>query len=168
MNKPVPSTAEVLAFKVLERNTDQSYKIWVNWAIEMMRAGFEAEYLVILAGESEPFNSFEMHRLIENVLCELDLDYSGKEEILKNYVCFLIDQVMQNKLSSLHALRNLNKLYLELNGAGWLQDFYLLYYAKEDLNYDRVQHYWAGATQENIDQIVTDYFLGWKKTHCSG
>ncbi|MFZ4464691.1 MAG: hypothetical protein ACOYN5_12650 [Bacteroidales bacterium] len=53
----VKTTAEILAFKALNRNID---KTWVDWAVDMLIAGYDTENLTILAGESEPFNQFQM------------------------------------------------------------------------------------------------------------
>jgi hypothetical protein len=85
--KPVKSTAEILAFKALNRDVD---KTWVDWAVDMLIAGFDTEHLTILAGESEPFNQFQMQELAEKVLVELQLDYSDKDQTIKNYACYLI------------------------------------------------------------------------------
>jgi hypothetical protein len=40
-------------------------------------------------------------------------------------------------------------------------DFYLLYFAKDDLLIDEVQWYWEGANRENIDKIIRDKFRQW-------
>jgi hypothetical protein len=42
-----------------------------------------------------------------------------------------------------------------------LTDFYLLYYAKNDLTEDEVQWYWEGANRENIDGIIKEQFKNW-------
>lgn len=38
--KPVKSTAEILALKALNRDIN---KTWVDWAVEMLMAGFDTE-----------------------------------------------------------------------------------------------------------------------------
>ena len=58
--KPIDSTAEILAFKMLGHSIN---KKWITWAYDMISAGFETESLLILAGEQEPFNQFEIQRL---------------------------------------------------------------------------------------------------------
>ena len=47
----------------------------------MPMAGFDTEHLTILAGESEPFNQFQMQELADKVLAELQLDYSDKDNL---------------------------------------------------------------------------------------
>jgi len=159
MIKPVESTPQVLAFKVLNRNFD---KTWTEWALKMIEAGFETEYLLILAGESEPFNHFEMTDLTNQVLRELNLNYSNKSEIINNYVCYLIDQSLDGKKKVLETLRELCNLCIELGMDEGLHDFYLLFFAKDDLSESNSQYYWEGANRSNIDEIVRDAFNKWK------
>lgn len=48
--QPVKSTAEILAFKAFNKDID---KRWIDWAYNMLLAGYSTEYLVMLAGERE-------------------------------------------------------------------------------------------------------------------
>ena len=41
-------------------------------------------------------------------------------------------------------------------------DFYLLYFAKDDLTESENQWYWDGANRSNIDDIITEQFVKWK------
>jgi len=43
---PIAATAKIFAYKILNRLTD---KAWIDWAYEMIIAGFETENLFILA-----------------------------------------------------------------------------------------------------------------------
>lgn len=160
--KPVNSTPEILAFKALNRDID---KTWVNWAIDMLKAGYDTEYLTILAGESEPFNQFQMQELTDKVLTELQLKYSDKDQTIKNYASYLIDKSLDGELDSFKVLDILKDICIELDYVKYLYDFYSLYFAKDDLSYSEIQWYWDGATRQNIDKIITDYFKTWK-TNC--
>ena len=40
-------------------------------------------------------------------------------------------------------------------------DFYLLYFAKDDLLESDIQWYWDGANRENIDEIIDIEFKKW-------
>jgi hypothetical protein len=161
--KPVKSTAEILAFKLLNRDID---KTWVDWAVQMLLAGYDTEHLTILAGESEPFNQFQMQELADKVLTELQLDYSDKGQTIKNYACYLIDKSLNGELDNFKVLDILKDICIELDYEKYLFDFYLLYNAKDDLCYSENIYHWDGATRENIDKIITDYFRTWK-TNCS-
>jgi len=160
--KPVKTTWEILAFKVLNRDIDNA---WVIWAFEMLMAGYDTENLTILAGESEPFNQFQMQELADKVLVELQLDYSDKVQTIKNYACYLIDKSLDGELDNYKVLTILKDICIELDYEKYLYDFYSLYFAKDDLSNSENQWYWEGATKENIEKIITDYFTTWK-TNC--
>lgn len=157
--KPVKSTAEVLAFKALNRDIN---KTQVDWAVEMLMAGFDTENLAILAGEFEPYNQFQLQNLTTKVLDELQLDYSDKDQTIKNYACYLIDKSLNGELDNFKVLDTLKDICIELDYEKYLYDFFSLYFAKDDLSESENQWYWDGATRENIDQIITDYFVNWK------
>lgn len=160
--KPVKSTAEVLALKALNRDIN---KTWVDWAVEMLMGGFDTENLAILAGEFEPYNQFQLQDLTTKVLDELQLDYSDKTQTIKNYACYLIDKSLDGELDNFKVLDILKDICIELDCEKYLYDFYSLYFAKDDLSYSENQWYWEGATRENIEKIITDYFINWK-TNC--
>ncbi|OIN57034.1 hypothetical protein [Arsenicibacter rosenii] len=160
--KPVKSTAEILAFKALNRDIE---KTWIDWAVDMLMAGFDTENLAILAGEFEPYNQFQLQDLTSKILDELRLDYSDKNQTIKKYACYLIDKSLEGELDNAKVLDKLKDICIELDYEKYLYDFYLLYFAKDDLSYSENQWYWDGATRENIDEIITDYFKNWK-TNC--
>jgi hypothetical protein len=157
--KPVKSTAEILACKLLNRDID---KTWVDWAVDMLMAGYDTEHLTILAGEREPFNQFQLQELADKVLTELQLDYSDKELTIKNYACYLIDKSLNGEIDTFMVLEILKDICIGLDYEQYLFDFYLLYNAKDDLTYSENICHWDGATRENIDKIITDYFITWK------
>jgi hypothetical protein len=76
MEITVLSTYKILKEKAF--NSDIS-EAWVDWAIEMIGAGYESENLYELAGISRPYNQFELHDLTSKVLKDLELDFSNKE-----------------------------------------------------------------------------------------
>ena len=157
--KPVKSTAGILACKALNRDIDLT---WVDWAIDMLMEGYDTEHLIILAGESEPFNQFQMHELADKVIAELKLDYSDKDQTIKNYACFLIDKSLNGELEKVKVLDILKDICIERDYINYLYDFYMLYFAYDDLTYSEAQWYWDGATRENIDKIIMDYFITWE------
>ncbi|MFA6248916.1 MAG: hypothetical protein WC615_18375 [Mucilaginibacter sp.] len=157
--KPIPSTTEILAFKVLGRAID---KTWVNWAYDMLEAGFETENLVMLAGEFEPYDQLELQRLTDRIFIELNLALNNHEQILKKYVCYLVDKALAGKIKFVYVLDTLKDMYVELDHDSSFGGFYLLYWAYDDLKYSEQQWYWDGATRENIDEMARDYFMQWK------
>ena len=155
----VKSTTRVLAFKALNRYFD---KVWVDWAVEMLMAGFENDNLMILAGEFEPYNQFQLQDLTTKVFKELNLDFSDKDLLIKNYACYLIDKFFIGELDNFKVLFELKDICIELDHEKYLYGFYSLYFAKEDLFDSENQWYWEGATRENIEKIIEEYFLNWK------
>ena len=159
MNEPVLSTFKILMQKSLNKDIDET---WIDWAAEMMEAGFESHSLYILAGITKPYNQFELQQLTSKVLTDLKLDFSDREKVVKDYVYFLISCSINNVGIYLKTLRDLKDLCFDLDMDDQYMDFYLLYWAKDDLTETESQYYWDGADRENIDQIITEYFKNWK------
>jgi len=135
---------------------------WINWAMEMMEVGFENENLYILAGISKPYNQFELQELTTKVLAELNLDFTDQNLVIRNYVYYLISNSIYKTETYLVTLRELKNICLDLNMKHDYMNFYLLFFAKDDLREQEYQHYWNDANRENIDQIISDTFKNWK------
>jgi hypothetical protein len=155
MKTPVLSTYRVLKNKALNEDIDKS---WIDWAVEMMKAGYESDNLYILAGITKPYNQFELQELTDNVLQDIGLDYSDKEITIRNYAYFLIKNSIQNPSTYLDTLREFKEIFYALNMHVEYQDFFSLYWAKEDLLESEHQSYWENATRENIDEIIKTEF----------
>lgn len=159
---PVSATTALLAFKALNRDID--YR-WVEWACDMLAAGYDSINLKILAGESEPFNQFEMHTLTDRILTELGLDWHNAEQTVKNYVRYLISSTLEGKSDIFITLAELKDLYVEFDCPRYLYDFYLLFFAHDDLEYSENQYYWEGATRENIAGLVKECMEQWESDY---
>jgi hypothetical protein len=156
MQKPVLSTYKILKEKAFNSDIDES---WIDWAIEMMEAGYEADSLYQLAGTLKPYNQFELQALTTRVLKDLQLDYSDKRKALKNYVYFLITSNLDKPEHYYKVLREFRDIYYELDMDSEFQDLALLYWAKDDLLCGAdYQYYWKGANRENIDTIIKETF----------
>jgi hypothetical protein len=156
--EPIKSTYEIRLLKHLNRSVDEK---WIRWAVDMMIAGFESEYIIELAGISIPYNQFELKSLTDKVFHDLSIDLNNREQIIKDYVCFVGQDVIDNKRDLYKTLREIKDVCVERDYLDLIHDFYLLYFAKEDLIYDVNQWYWNGANRDNIDQICIDYFKKW-------
>lgn len=155
---PVKLTYEILANKVLNRSVD---KIWVEWAYQMLLAGFDNENLIILAGETAPYNEFELRELTTKIFDELHLDYSDTEKVIKHYASYLIDKAIAGEMESIQVLNILKDICIELDLENYLYYFYSLYYAKNDLLDSEDQWYIEGVDRSNIDSTIADYFVKW-------
>lgn len=154
----VLSTYKLLKAKAFNENIDEA---WVDWAVEMIEAGYRSDNLYMLAGETKPFNQFELHELTKKVLEDLGFDYSDKDTVLKNYVYYLIANSIDHPETYYKTLRELKNICQDLDLDAAYMDFYLLYYAKDELTVGEVQWYWDGANRENIDQIIQERFRMW-------
>lgn len=156
--KPVESTAEILYLRMLNRSVD---KRWGDWAYEMLVAGFDSESLVMLAGEAEFYNQFEMQTMADKAFSELNLKWDNREKVSMDYVRYLVKKALAGEKQVGIVLDSLKEGYLGWDYERVLQDFALLFWAKEDLDYCGEQYYWEGATKENIDKIAIEYFREW-------
>jgi hypothetical protein len=141
--------------KASNEDIDES---WVDWAQEMMEAGFESMNLYILAGITKPYNQFELQELTDNVLKDLHSDYSDRDRTIRNYAYYIIKSAIGNADNYMSALRELNEIYMRFDMENEYLDFMLLYYTKVDLAESPDQWYWDGATTENIDEIIRGKF----------
>jgi hypothetical protein len=128
----------------------------------MISAGYKNEDLLILAGEQEPFNQFELQRLTDKILAELNLDLKDQERIIKNYATYLIDKNLNGEIEQIKVLYTLRDICIELGYEKYLYDFYLLYFAKDDLITLENTWYWPNVNKSNIDDVIKDYFVEWK------
>lgn len=154
----VQSTYKIIWLKAFDHNVDES---WVDWAIEMVEAGFESKNLYMLAGSYPPFNQFEMKELTTAVMRDLSIEYSDKYTAIRNYSYFLIKNAVNNPEIFFSTLYKLRGFYYELDHDDLYGDFYFLYYAKDDLLVDENQWYWDGANRDNIDTIIKERFIQW-------
>ena len=165
--KIIKSDTEILAYKILSQNIDSS---WIKWAVDKLYAGFDTEHLRIMAGEFEPFDQSYMQWLTTKVFNELNLNFSDPDHVIKNYVTYLIDNVLIGNFETLSTLRILynldDEIYDCLGPSNFeLQDFSRLYFAKSDLLVSEMQWYCEGANRENIDSIITETLICWKNKH---
>ena len=155
MTKQVPSTFRIVKDKVLDKDINES---WVDWAIEMIEAGYENLNLYELAGIIRPYNQVELRNLTEKIFDDLSINYKDKEAAIRSYACFIISNSIDKPENYLSTLLELKSIYLDLDWEKEYSDFYLLYFAKYDLTNYEDQFYWIGADKENIDDIIKKRF----------
>lgn len=160
--QPVSSTAKVIWHKAFERHSDM---LWINWAIDMIEAGFQSENLYILAGCTPPFEPSVMNDLTTAVLKDLSIDYTDKQMATKNYAYSLIKKALADPAKLADTLYQLQEFYYITGKEKIYRDFYFLYFAYEELNELGIQFYWEGATRKNIDTIIRNRFLGWLRDY---
>lgn len=159
MRQPVSLSYKISKEKSIISDIDET---WVDWAIEMMQAGFEADSLRRFAGISKPYNQFGLHDLTSNVLKDLNLDFSDKNKTVGIYAYYLVCNTVDEPEKYLETLRELKNLCIDFNMEEEYKSFYLLYFAKSDLMESEDQWYWEGANRKNIDDIIREQFGAWK------
>ena len=159
MQSNIPTTAEILAIRKLGRSVDSR---WAEWAISMLENGCNAPSLRILAGETALFNKFEMEELVDRTLDELGLtQHQSHVEAARAYTSVLVQQLLDGRASIDAVLSELTHLCIELGRLQDIYEFYLLHYARKDLQHYETQHYWLGANRQNIDQIIDERCKTW-------
>jgi hypothetical protein len=64
MTNTSTSTYRILKAAALNEDIEES---WIDWALEMMEAGYESDNLHMLAGMMQPFDQFELQKLTKKV-----------------------------------------------------------------------------------------------------
>lgn len=146
-----PSTNRILALKALNYSCGEEC---AAWAIHQIETGSTNRHILMLAGMSPPFNHFEMAAMRDRALAELGVTSVSREDALRIYAAEIALEAVSGRSDLLMTLRELNRLCVEENYADELHDFYLLYYAWDDLLTSNEQWYWRGATRDNIADIA--------------
>jgi hypothetical protein len=131
MPVPVKSTAKMLMGKSTHSDKAED---WVDWAIEMIEAGYDTENLYLLAGMSKPYNPFQFDDLTNKTLSELGLDYKNITAIIKNYTYYIISKSLNNEVSFIETLKELKDICIRNDYDKEYYDFYLLFFAKNRFN----------------------------------
>ena len=133
----------------------------VDWAIEMLQLGYDTPSLLILAGLTKPTNQFEVRDYLKRALEELKLDEKTGDDATLSYSSYYITRIAAGQ----EVKRNLGMIYefcLARNYEKVIYDFYLLYWAWDDLDYGNdFQAYWPDADKSNIEQIVIETAKKW-------
>jgi hypothetical protein len=128
----------------------------------MIELGHESPTLYMLAGLNKPTNYSEVTNYIKATIKELGLELKNGDEAVLSYASYYIHQIAKGK-SIRNNLTELYKFSQMRNYEGLIYDFYLLYWAWDDLDYEDTEnnHYWNGANRENIEQIVVTQAKKW-------
>ena len=159
MQSNTATTEVIAAMRRLNRDVDGQ---WVEWAVRSLVAGDDTPSLRVLAGESAPFNQFEMGALVDRTLDELHVPLPKSHDDAA-IVCAvpLVQQLASREANPAAVLVELAQLCIECDYLRDLYSFYLLHHAYDDLQVSDHQWYWGGATRENIRDIVTQEARTW-------
>src|SRR5215475_1163705 len=93
------STARILADKVQQNTCGQQC---VDWALGMLEAGHDGQYLQRLAAMSPPYNHFELAALRDHALAEQDIAEIQHDEAIVQYA----KELLRNALAKGEGLAN--------------------------------------------------------------
>ena len=162
MSSELRQTSEIFARRYLNYGPDEAI---VSWAEKMVLSGFSSDGLLILLGEIEPFNKFEIDSLLDRIQNELLLPkIQSENEALIVIATAYVQRFLTGGASSASALSDLAQLYYAKK-ADVTYDFYLLHHAAADLEMGWFQHYWPNADRNNIQQIIREKCINWVEDH---
>jgi hypothetical protein len=142
-------------------NTD----ICVDWAFDMVSLGFDTPSLLMLAGLDKPTNYFQAVEYLKEALRELNIRSKSGDEAIISYSSYFITKMAKGE-NIKENLKEVYKFCQVMDYQRLIYDFYLLYWAWGDLDYGLdMQHYWDGATKDNIETIVIDISKRWLKAN---
>ena len=147
------TTARVLADKALQ---DVSPQACVDWAVGMLVAGYDGQNLAMLAGMLPPFNYFEITSLRDRALAEVNAPDLSTTDAVLVYAAERLRLALDGNADMAETLRAVKDLCVAHDYHPDLYEFYLLFFAQDDLRGSTLQWYWDGATQANIDSIIRD------------
>jgi len=151
-------TYKVVAFSEISSfDTDEC----VDWATEMIFLGHETPSLLILAGLNKPTNYFEVVDYLPEVLSSLNLTQKRGDEATISYCSYYINKIASSD-NIRNNLANVYKFCQDKDYEGLVYDFYLLYWAWDDIDYgNQYSPYWESANRDNIEEIVVDTANKW-------
>lgn len=126
----------------------------VDWAFEMVNLGYQTPTLLLLAGFNKPTNYFQTIEYLKESLKELKLEAKTGDQGIIFYSSYFVRKLARAE----NVKENLTTLYEYCKVKNYekiIFDFYLLYWAWDDLDHGiNPQHYWPEANPQNIVQIV--------------
>ncbi len=134
----------------------------VDWAIEMLELGYETPNLLILAGCDKTIAYVEIKPYLESAANELGLKLKIGDDGVISYSYYFIKEISLGKKVRPN-LAELYKFCQQRDYEGIVYDFYLLYWAWDQIDYDDTNqnHYWEGTNKENIEKTVVRVANDW-------
>lgn len=129
----------------------------------MLKAGYDTEHLVVLAGEDLHCNFFEFTELTNKIFAELQIDHIGVESVYAKYAIYLINRSLHDKEAMLCTLGQLKDLYWETESDVY-KDFSLLDDAIREFKDDcDMQWFWKDEklTKDNYPEYLENFFKEW-------
>ncbi len=110
-------------------------------------------------GNKNYLDKMPLNKILEDyVMNDGQINYFGLDFRAKKLdIELLIRKHMVKQIT----LKEIKDICIALDMEQEYMDFYLLYFAKDDLNESEVQWYWEGVDRTNIDLIIRNTFQGY-------
>lgn len=145
------TTAQILSDRVLQKTCDDRC---VEWAIGLFEMGHDEFPICRLAALFKPYNHFELAAMRDGILALLKRDKITDDDAIVAYATEILRNAFFGLRDEIDAISEVKDLCVARDYLPAIDDFYLLYYAWEDLESADVQWYWPDADSTNIRQII--------------
>ena len=143
------------------------YDITVDWAIDLIKSGKESDNILMLASFTKPVDSQEIKPYVSAVLTDLYLkELTENEDPIEYFQFYMLEIIAERNIKA-----NVDELFdfcLQYDHSFGLTKFYLLHFAWEDLVYSYENHYYDGATLDNIEQLAQEEAQKWINEYVKG
>ena len=163
MNKYPELTYKMLGHTVVE---SFDYNDAIDWAIQMLQAGYETPSILLLAGTTKPTNYFDTESTLTSAFNELHIPMPIEEHAIIAYATYYALQLKAGKdiKQNLEVLSEL--AFMEGESYHRMSDFSLLRDAWthiDDLFYEQL--YWPAVNEDNIEDITKECANDWLEEH---
>ncbi|MCF8298412.1 MAG: hypothetical protein K9J13_12770 [Saprospiraceae bacterium] len=143
------------------------YDLAVDWAINLIEQGKETENILMLASFSKPIDRFEIKPYVSAVLNDFKLEELEGNEAIIAITHYHLTEILSNN-SIRKNLQSLFQLYIDNDHKPELMNFYLLYYAWNELEEYGVNYYYEGANLDNIEEVLKNEAKNWMEKYING
>ena len=150
------TTTQILAERVLQHTCDEQC---VDWALRLLESGREDLPICRLAAKLKPHNHFELAKLRDQILALLELDTVSDSDALTEYAHEILLNAANGDCDEIEAITKVKDLCITMDYLESIYDFYLLYFAWEDLQSQEVQWYWPNADRSNIRDMIHEQIV---------
>ena len=173
---PTPPLVVLTLYVMKKMISDLTYKVvalsevtqldqneCINWAMEMLELGYESPSLLILSACDKSSSYFEIKSYLEDAVNELGFKIKTGDSGVISYSYYFINEISLKR----NVRSNLTELYRfcqQRDYEGIIHEFYLLYWAWDQIEYDDTNdnHYWAGMNKGSIKDTVIRIANSWK------
>ena len=131
-----------------------------EWIFELINLGYKSDAIYMLASFSKPIDLAEIKPYLKRVFNEFNLKEKTGFEAKKSFIKYHLNQIA-NSENIRGNLRKVIDLYYDFESDLDITDFYLLYYAWEELEEIKVNFYYPNVDLGNIEKVVIEKALIW-------